>query len=137
MEPTIFDKIIAKEIPAEIIYEDDQVVAFLDNQPINPGHTLVVPRQGFVNILDGDPDTLAHMMRMAQVIAQTVCAATQAEGVNVYMNNGAVAGQEVFYCHLHVVPRHKDDGRFSPPVRSGEAESVKLAKTLRDNLSTV
>ena len=66
----IFLKIINREIPAYIIYEDDLVIAFLDIVPVNKGHTLVVPKKHFVNILDGDSDILAHMMKIVQKIAR-------------------------------------------------------------------
>lgn len=114
---TIFTKIITREIPADIIYEDDTVLAFLDIQPINPGHTLVIPKVPSVDGTVANPDTLAHMMKVAQKIAVALKTSVGCTGINFIMNNGADAGQEVLHTHLHIVPRHKDDKAFAPPHR--------------------
>lgn len=114
---TIFTKIITREIPADIIYEDDTVLAFLDIQPINPGHTLVIPKVPSVDGTVINPDTLAHMMKVAQKIAIALKESTGCTGINFIMNNGADAGQEVLHTHLHIVPRYKNDKAFSPPHR--------------------
>lgn len=114
---TIFEKIIAREVPADIIYEDDIVMVFLDIKPINLGHALVVPKVAFVNIFDGDPDTLAHMMKIGVEIGRRQQTVLGAEGVNLFMNSGAASGQEVFHSHLHVIPRFTDDHVFVPPKR--------------------
>lgn len=113
---SIFTKIINRDIPAEIIYEDETVVAFLDIKPINYGHTLVVPKKPFENIFDGDAETLAHMMKVGQKIGQALVAAKLADGVNLIMNNGAAAKQEVWHAHLHVVPRKTNDHSFTSPI---------------------
>jgi histidine triad (HIT) family protein len=113
---TIFSKIIAREIPADIVYEDEVVLAFLDISPVNYGHTLVIPKEPFVNVFDAKPETLSHMMKIGQKIAQTLKVAGLADGVNLIMNNGAEAGQEVFHAHLHVVPRLDGDGAYQKPV---------------------
>jgi len=112
---TIFSKIIAREIPADIVYEDDVVLAFLDISPINYGHTLVIPKEPYINAFDAKPETLAHMMKIGQKIAQALKAAGLADGVNLIMNNGAEAGQEVFHAHLHVIPRHEGDHSYQKP----------------------
>ncbi len=115
MIDTIFSKIIAREIPANIVYEDDLVLAFLDITPVNHGHTLVIPKKPFVDIFDGDTETLAQMMRVAQKISLALKQCGLAEGVNLIMNNGEAAGQEVFHSHLHVVPRITGDEVFLKP----------------------
>jgi histidine triad (HIT) family protein len=112
---TIFSKIIAREIPAHIVYEDEVVMAFLDISPINKGHTLVVPKEPFVNIFDGNSDILAHMMKIGQKIGQRLKETGLADGVNISMNNGEAAGQEVWHAHLHIIPRLDNDGAFSKP----------------------
>lgn len=111
----IFLKIINREIPAYIIYEDDLVIAFLDIVPVNKGHTLVVPKKHFVNILDGDPDILAHMMKIVQKIAQAQVKELGAEGFNLVVNNGVAGGQEVMHSHFHVVPRYLGDNAYQKP----------------------
>jgi histidine triad (HIT) family protein len=113
---TIFEKIIAREIPADIIYEDYVVMVFLDIKPIHLGHALVVPKVPFVNIFDGDTEVLGHMMKIGSIIGGRLTERLGATGVNLIMNNGADAGQEVFHAHLHVVPRYENDHSFSKPT---------------------
>lgn len=134
----IFEKIIAREIPAAIIYEDDQVISFLDIRPVNKGHALVVPKKKFVNVLDGDPDTLAHMMRIGQKVALAVKEVTGAGGINLLMNNGDVAGQDVFHAHLHVIPRFKRGEAFNPAqhVTYEDGEIDTLAEKIKTGLGT-
>ncbi len=131
---TIFEQIIAREIPATIIYEDESVVSFLDIRPANKGHALVVPKHPYVNMFDADSDVLAHMMRVAQKIARAQKAILNADGVNLLMNNGAFAGQEVMHAHLHVIPRFDGDRAVTPPRQTtyleGEAES--LGETIKN-----
>ncbi len=111
----IFEKIIAREVPADIIYEDDLVVAFLDIDPVNHGHTLVVPKKHFNNILDGDPEILAQMMKVAQKVAQAIVSELKADGINLIMNNNEAGGQEVWHAHIHVVPRLLGDNAYQHP----------------------
>jgi len=124
-EPSIFTKIINREVPANIVYEDDVVIAFLTIEPINHGHTLVVPKAPFVNLLDGNEVALGHMMQVAKKIGQALIATGFGTGINLIMNNGEDAGQEVFHAHMHVVPRTADDEALLPPrhnlYREGEA----------------
>ncbi len=113
MSDSIFTKIIKREIPAHIVYEDDFVIAFLDINPIQKGHTLIVPKKPFENIFDGDEESLAHMIKIAKKLSTVIKETVGADSVNLIMNNGANAGQEIFHAHLHVIPRHKGDGSFT------------------------
>lgn len=135
MSDTIFQKIIEREIPATIIYEDDVVVAFLDNSPVHPGHTLVVPRQPVVNMFDADPEIIAHMAKVAQKIAQALKAVVAADGVNLHMNNGEAAGQEVFHAHMHVVPRYTNDDSYQKPKKQTYDDTGIEASELGEKLS--
>ena len=112
--PDIFEKIIAREMPAEIVYEDDRVLAFLDITPINVGHTLIIPKKKFVNIFDADPLVLGHMAQVAQRIATALRELGKCDGVNILMNNEDTAGQKVFYAHMHVIPRFLNDEAYQP-----------------------
>lgn len=114
-EPSIFTKIINREIPAHVIYEDTIVIAFFTIEPINLGHTLIVPKKPFVNLLDGDDETLGHMTAIAKKIGNALIEQGYATGINLIMNNGTDADQEVFHAHMHVVPRKKADGSFTKP----------------------
>ncbi len=126
---TIFEKIIAREIPAPILYEDEHVISFLDSKPNNKGHALVVPKKKFVNIFDADEEVLARMIIVAKKIADSLVKTVNATGVNIVMNNGEDANQAVFHGHIHVIPRYKDDGRFY-----GEWQHVVYADGEADDL---
>ena len=129
----IFEKIITREIPASIIYEDDVVIAFLDIKPINKGHALIVPKKKFRNIFDGDSEVLGHMMQVAQKVAIALQKVTGAKGINVAMNNEDAAGQDVFHAHLHVIPRFKRGEAFQPAqhVTYEDGEMDTLAETIK------
>ena len=134
---TIFSKIIAGELPCFKVYEDEHVLAFLDIHPIQPGHTLVIPKQASEDALSADPADLAHIMQAGQKIARAIKAVTNADGINFVFNNGAAAGQVIFHTHLHIIPRYTDDGVYEEPLpgeyESGEAEG--LAATIVDVLA--
>ena len=129
---TIFSKIIAKEIPADIVYEDDIVLAFLDIKPTNHGHTLVVPKVYSADATETDEATLAHLITVGQKIAQAQRAVLGATGNNLIFNCGKDGGQEVFHTHLHVIPRFANDGVFEHAHRTtyAEGESAIVANKL-------
>jgi histidine triad (HIT) family protein len=137
-EISVFTKIINREIPATIIFEDDIVIAFFTIEPINYGHTLVVPKSPFVNIFDGDDATLGHMMQVAARIGRALVDTTIATGINIIMNNGVDASQEVFHAHLHVVPRIKNDNAFTTPhhITPNSEETARIAEVLRHSITT-
>ena len=99
----IFCKIITGEIPCTKVYEDDDVLAFLDAKPINPGHTLVVPKRHCENLLDCGEKELNAVMRAVQKISREKVK-NGAAGVKVVCNNGKAAGQIIFHLHFHVIP---------------------------------
>ncbi len=103
----IFAKIIRGELPCYKLYEDDEVLAFLDVFPQSLGHTLVIPKQAAArNILEIDADSLCQVMRVVQQLSQVLVAELQPAGVQVMQFNGAPAGQTVFHLHMHIVPRY-------------------------------
>lgn len=102
--PTIFGKILRGEIPADWVYEDDQVVAFRDANPVAPAHILVIPREHIVNLYEaGDEhaELLGHMMLVAAQVAREQ--GLEEDGFRLVVNNGAGAGQSVFHLHIHVI----------------------------------
>jgi histidine triad (HIT) family protein len=112
--PTIFAKIIAKEIPAHFVYEDDQVVAFLDISQATKGHTLVCPKEPFQNIFEMPEELAAHVFKVATKLATGIKSAFRADGLNILSNNGEIAGQTVFHFHLHLIPRYdKEEIKFA------------------------
>lgn len=136
MEKTIFQKIIDREIPADIVYEDEETLAFLDIAPNAPGHTLVIPKQPFVNIFDIDEETLSAVMRTVRKIAPAVRDAVGAKGVHVNSNHGEEAGQVVPHLHFHIIPRHsRDEFTFWPHTSYAEGEAAQVAEAIRSKLS--
>ena len=110
-ESCIFCKIVAGELPSSTVYEDDQVVAFLDIRPINPGHTLVIPKHHAANLAELDPEIGGRITQVGMKIASALRrSGLRCEGVNLWLADGKVAGQEVFHVHMHVIPRFSGDG---------------------------
>ena len=127
MESCIFCKIIAGEIPSYKLYEDDKTMAFLDIHPVNPGHTLVIPKKHSTNILDIEPEDWAAVAETTRKMSQILHDTVVADGINLRMNNREHAGQDVDHPHVHIVPRHKGDGLKLWPGKSykeGEAETI-------------
>ncbi len=131
----IFCKIATGEIPANKVYEDEHVLAFLDIRPVNPGHTLVIPKDHFENIYTLPDETMARLGLAVKKVALAVKHGMDADGINLAMNNEAPAGQVIFHAHVHVIPRIAEDGLKLWPqkeYKEGEAESV--AETIRKSL---
>lgn len=108
--PTIFDRILAGEIPCHRVYEDEHVLAFLDIGPLSPGHTLVIPKERKAHLHELSDESAAALGRVLPRVARAVLAATGATAYNVLQNNGAEAHQAVFHVHFHVIPRVGDAG---------------------------
>src|SRR3989344_1524369 len=100
----VFCKIVNKEIPCMQIYEDADTFAFLSIKPIAPGHTLVIPKAHYTDIFSLPENQLHKIISLAQKTASVVKSAMQAEGINIGMNNGSAAGQEIFHVHFHIIP---------------------------------
>ncbi|MDJ0688568.1 MAG: HIT family protein [Xenococcaceae cyanobacterium MO_188.B32] len=136
---TIFTKIIQGKVPASFVYRDDKVSAFMDIQPINPGHVLVIPNREVASLADLDEDTGAHLFRIGHRIAKALRnSGVKCEGVNMFLADGQAAKQDVFHVHLHVFPRFRGDSfrwqssqNYSKlPKRAeldGAAEAIKFA----------
>jgi histidine triad (HIT) family protein len=131
-QESIFDKIIRREIPAEIVYEDDDTLAFLDIGPNNQGHTLVIPKNAVQNVFDADQKTWAAVMETVRKIAPAVRDAVAASGVNINSNHGEEAGQEVFHLHIHIIPRFaKKEFTFWPKKEYAPGEAAAVAEKIR------
>lgn len=132
MEDTIFMKIIRREIPADIVYEDEETLAFLDVKPVAPGHTLVVPKKPVRNIFDVDDATLAAVMRTVRKIAPAVRDSVGAHGVHINSNHEAAAGQIVFHLHFHIIPRHdRKEFSFWEQKETASRDAALLAEKIR------
>ena len=108
MENCIFCKIIKGELPSTKVYEDADVLGFLDIKPVNPGHTLVIPKKHYTNIHDMPDELVGKVAVAAKKVADAILK-VGAKGVNIGMNNGEAAGQIVFHAHVHVMPRYGKD----------------------------
>jgi len=136
----LFCQIIAGSAPGSFVYRDDGCVAFMDIQPVNPGHLLVVPVAHAADLAGLDPETGAHLMRVAQRLAVAVRGSgVRCEGIDLLLCDGAAAGQTVFHVHLHVIPRYVGDGfgfKVGPDYdrRPPRAELDRLAVNVRGAL---
>ena len=110
MNDCIFCKIVKKEIPCTKVYEDKNILAFLDITPVNLGHVLVIPKQHFVNIYETPEDVLTDMIKASKIVSQALKSGIGADGINVTMNNEPAAGQVIFHAHIHIIPRISNDG---------------------------
>jgi histidine triad (HIT) family protein len=132
----IFCKIIAGEIPATKVYEDEVVIAFLDIGPVSDGHTLVVPKEHYER-LDACPAELSGQIgsRLGK-IAGAVAAAMDCDGYNVLCNNGLAAGQLVKHLHFHIIPRNSGDRVFDrwPCYEYPEGKIEEIGAGIRGNL---
>ncbi len=144
-EPTdcIFCAIVAGRAPAAIVYRDEHVTAFLDLFPVVPGHLLIVPNRHAKGLTELDADAAARMVAVAQRLAAAVRRSPMpCEGINLFMAEGPVAGQTVFHCHLHVLPRHGSDGfhlggSFLERLNPGRDDLDTLAASLRSALAAL
>lgn len=135
MEPTLFDRIISRELPSEIVYENEFTIAFLDINPTNHGHTLVVPKKHSANIYEVDKESWAHVMETVRMLAPKIKEALHADGINIMMNNDTAAGQMVFHSHVHIIPRFEGDGfKHWPGTPYNEGEMATVGKRIRQSL---
>jgi histidine triad (HIT) family protein len=141
MSECVFYQIIRKEAPASIVYEDEQVVAFLSNRPVNGGHTLVAPKKHFENIYDIPEEDAAYLFRIVKRVAHAVRDATGAEGIRIVQNNGEAAGQVIFHLHVHIIPmkthnQFSHDGAYRDQTYHRNAETLeKDAQRIRQRLN--
>lgn len=136
MSECVFCKIVAKQIPAIVVHEDAHTLAFMDIGQVNPGHVLVAAKAHADDIYALDDAHAAAVFRAAVRVARAVHAAFSPEGLSVYQANGRAAGQTVFHFHLHLVPRHADDGMsLAWPVKNPPREKLEqYAAQIRQKL---
>jgi len=130
---------------ASMCFEDGDVVAFMDIQPVNAGHVLVVPREHYESLEDIPHALATHLFDVAMRLAPVVKQVGGADGMNIVVNSGAVAGQDVFHFHVHVIPRCPDDGFGVPLPFAGsampdrtvlDANAARIIAALRDPVAT-
>jgi histidine triad (HIT) family protein len=142
MDDCIFCKILSGELESSIVYQDECCTAFMDIQPVNPGHVLVVPNRHAASLTDLKEEEGAQMFRVAQRLAATLrVSGVTCEGVNFFLADGEAAMQEVFHVHLHVFPRYAGDGfglKFGPSYsqKPERKELDAIAEKLRNAIKT-
>ncbi len=109
MTECIFCKIVSKEIPSEVLYENEDVIAVLDINPIHFGHALIIPKQHCDDFLDLPDGAYHSILQAAKIVTKALVQSLKLEGYNLFSNNGRIAGQSVFHFHLHITPRYRDD----------------------------
>jgi histidine triad (HIT) family protein len=125
MTDCVFCRIMAKQIPATVVHEDEATLAFMDLGQVNPGHVLVACKAHVENIYGLADAQAAAVFRAAVRVARAIRAAFNPPGLSVYQANGKPAGQTVFHFHLHVLPRHDADGmQLVWPVKNPPRERL-------------
>jgi histidine triad (HIT) family protein len=141
LETCVFCELVASRRPISVIDETEDVLAFMDIQPVNPGHVLIIPKRHAAYLGDLEPALGGHIFAMGMRVAAALrMCGVRCEGVNLLLADGEAAGQEVFHVHLHVVPRFPGDGfgfKFSPNyfVLPPRAELDRVAADLRNAMA--
>ncbi|NLB49890.1 MAG: HIT family protein [Erysipelotrichia bacterium] len=135
MEKDIFCKIVDGEIPCHKLFEDADVMAFLDIAQVTKGHALVIPKQHYDNFLSTPSEIMHKVFDVAQRIGQIDIQFLGAKGVNILTNCYEVAGQTVNHFHVHVIPRYEKNEGFMLEMKAGSRNNLPIiAKTIKDNL---
>jgi histidine triad (HIT) family protein len=133
-DETIFEKIAAGELPARVVYETDTAMAFLDSNPLAPGHTLVIPKTGYERVGEMPDDVASEVWAAVQELTPKVESAVDADAVTVGVNDGDAAGQEVPHVHVHLVPRFDGDG--GGPIHAAAGERPDLSEAELDDVAS-
>lgn len=129
----IFCKIINNEIPSYKVYEDDVCLAILDISQVTPGHTLVMPKKHFKNILELDDETASHIFKVTKDLSKKISKLPNVLGLNVLNNCGEKAGQSVEHFHIHIIPRYENDNVILtfPTNQTSEKQFIELLEKLK------
>ncbi len=134
----IFCDIIEGKSKAEIIYEDDNIISFLDIRPVNFGHALVIPKNHYKDFISVPEEELNYLIRGTKIMSHAIMESLKPDGFNIVANNGTAAGQSVFHFHFHIIPRFlSDDFKFKPNLKSYKSDSMKeFADKIRSSVIT-
>ena len=136
MSQCVFCRIVAREIPATVVLEDEHVLAFMDLGQVNPGHVLVAAKTHVENVFGLEPAQAGALAAAMVRVARAIRAAFSPQGLSVYQANGKAAGQTVFHYHMHLVPRYEGDGMAlawpvkNPPRAELEACAARIRASL-------
>ncbi len=136
MTDCVFCKIINRELPADIVYEDDNTIAFMNIKPISKGHLLVVPKKHAQDLLENTDEELANLMSAVKKIAPAALKVTGSQGFNLSVNTGSAAGQIIFHTHFHIIPRYSNDGLQDWPHSDSEPKTrADIAAEIKKHIS--
>ncbi len=133
----IFCDIVGKKVEAEILFENDNIISFLDIRPVNFGHALVIPKSHYKNFLSVPVNELDELIELTQYLSKYIKEVLNADGFNIIVNNGAAAGQTVYHFHFHIIPRFEKDFNFKPNFKLYSFGKMKeYADIIRDAIKT-
>jgi len=131
LEDCVFCRIARKEEHASFVYEDKDVVAFLDSRPVNEGHTLVVPRKHYENMFEVPDEEVANLFKIVKKLAYGISKSEKAEGISIVQNNGEAAHQLIFHFHVHIIPRYEGQDSHRPRGTVEQNELDRVAARIR------
>jgi histidine triad (HIT) family protein len=138
MNDCIFCKIVKKEIPSSVVYENEDCLAVLDIMPANLGHVLVLTKRHYETVLDIPPHEFSSLLEIVLAVARGVKKAFNLEGFNLLQNNGKVAGQLIPHFHFHIIPRKENDGvilKWEHLKYGTEEEKTEVLNLIKNNIS--
>ena len=127
----IFCKIIVKEIPSKILYQNNHTIAFLDIFPISQGHTIVIPNKHYTNLETIPINELHEVMGTVKIVSNLIYKNLKIDGYNILQNNYKAAGQVINHFHIHIIPRSRADGKFKLLIPREQAKEEELNQTLK------
>ena len=127
----IFCKIVEKEIPSKILYQNNETIAFLDIFPISQGHTIVVPKRHYTNLETIPINLLYKIMETVKITSNLIYKNLNIDGYNILQNNYKAAGQVINHFHIHIIPRSNADGKFKLLIPREQAAEEELNQTLK------
>jgi histidine triad (HIT) family protein len=131
-EDCIFCKIVSGKASAVKVFEDDHSLAFLDIHPLNPGHTLVIPKKHYPSMVEMPPDEVGGVFESVAKVMRGVKKASKADGINIGQSNGRAASQEIFHMHVHIIPRHNHEMPCFPERKiASEADLEQIGRMIK------
>jgi len=127
----IFCKIIAKEIPSKVLYQNNNTIAFLDIFPISQGHTIIIPKKHYTNLETIPINELHEVMETVKIVSNLIYKNLNIDGYNILQNNYKAAGQVINHFHIHIIPRSNADGKFKLLIPREQVKEEELNQTLK------
>jgi histidine triad (HIT) family protein len=130
-EDCVFCRIARGEGRASLVYEDEDVMAFLDARPVYEGHTLVISRRHYENMFDTPDEEVSRLFKVVKRVAVAVMKSEKAEGIRIVQNNGSAAHQIIFHFHVHIIPEYERQDMYRPRGTPGQGELDRVAARIR------